>query len=110
MKNKNINEEIRKFCDEITKTENKVAILFTNKGIKIAGNRAHLLTALTMILKKMREETGIPEELLKNAFELSKKSDSEFEEQAKAVDEKNDENKIEKIEKLLNLLKEISNE
>ena len=110
MKNKNINEEIRKFCDEITKTENKVAILFTNKRIMIAGNRAHLLNALTMILKKMREETGIPEELLKNAFELSKKSDSEFEEQAKAVDEKKFDNEIEKIEKLLNLLKEISNE
>ena len=109
MKNKNINEEIRKFCDEITKTENKVAILSTSKGIMIAGNTVHLLSALTMILKKMRE-TGIPDELLKNTFELSKKSGSELEEQAKAVDEKNDENKIEKIEKLLNLLKEISNE
>lgn len=109
MKNKNINEEIRKFCDEITKTEKKVAILSTSKGIMIAGNTVHLLSALAMILKKMRE-TGIPEELLKNTFELSKKSDSEIKEQAKAVDEKKFDNEIEKIEKLLNLLKEISNE
>lgn len=109
MENKNVNEEIRKFCDEITKTENKVAILSTSKGIMIAGNTVHLLSALAMILKKMRE-TGIPEELLKNTFELSKKSDSEIKEQAKAVDEKKFDNEIEKIEKLLNLLKEISNE
>lgn len=109
MENKNVNEEIRKFCDEITKTENKVEILSTSKGIMIAGNTVHLLSALAMILKKMRE-TGIPEELLKNTFELSKKSDSEIKEQAKAVDEKKFDNEIEKIEKLLNLLKEISNE
>lgn len=101
MKKKNVNEEIRKFCDEITKTENKVAILSTNKGMMMAGNTVYLLGALAMILKKMRA-AGIPEELLKNTFELSMKSDSEFEEQAKAVNEK--------IEKLLNLLKEISNE
>lgn len=100
MKKKNVNEEIRKFCDEITKTENKVAILSTNKGM-MAGNTVYLLGALAMILKKMRA-AGIPEELLKNTFELSMKSDSELEEQAKAVNEK--------IEKLLNLLKEISNE
>lgn len=101
MKKKNVNEEIRKFCDEITKTENKVAILSTNKGMMMAGNTVYLLGALAMILKKMRA-AGIPEELLKNTFELSMKSDSELEEQAKAVNEK--------IEKLLNLLKEISNE
>ena len=29
MKNKNINEEIRKICDEITKTENKDKYLLT---------------------------------------------------------------------------------
>lgn len=52
MENKNVNEEIRKFCDEITKTENKVAILSTSKGIMIAGNTVHLLSALAMILKK----------------------------------------------------------
>lgn len=101
MKKKNVNEEIRKFCDEITKTENKVAILSTNKGMMMAGNKVHLLGTLAMILEKMRA-VGIPEELLKNTFELSMKSDSELEEQAKAVNEK--------IEKLLNLLKEISNE
>lgn len=109
MKNKNINEEIRKFCDEITKTENKVAILATNKRIMVAGNVVYLLGTLTMILNKMRA-TGIPEELLKDTFELSMKSDSEIKEQAKAVNEKKFDNKIEKIEKLLNLLKEISNE
>ncbi len=101
MKKKNVNEEIRKFCDEITKTENKVAILSTNKGMMMAGNKVHLLGTLAMILEKMRA-VGIPEELLKNTFELSMKSDSELEEQAKAVNEK--------IEKLLNLLKEINNE
>lgn len=104
MKKKNVNEEIRKFCDEITKTENKVAILSTNKGMMMAGNTVHLLGALAMILKKMRA-AGIPEELLKDTFYLSKKTNSEIKEQTKAVD-----NEIEKIEKLLNLLKEISNE
>lgn len=101
MENKNINKEITKFCEKITKTETEVAILATNKGILMAGNKVHLLGTLAMILEKMRA-VGIPEELLKNTFELSMKSDSELEEQAKAVNEK--------IEKLLNLLKEISNE
>lgn len=109
MKNKNINEEIRKFCDKITKTENKVAILATSKGIMAAGTGAELLGTLTMILSEMRK-TGVPEELLKDTFELSKLSDSELEEQAKAVNEKKSDNEIEKIEKLLNLLKEINNE
>ena len=104
MKKKNVNEEIRKFCDEITKTENKVAILSTNKGMMMAGNTVHLLGTLAMILEKMRA-VGIPEELLKDTFELSMKSDSENKEQTKAVD-----NEIEKIEKILNLLKEINNE
>lgn len=104
MKKKNVNEEIRKFCDEITKTENKVAILSTNKGIMMAGNTGHLLGILAMILRKMRA-VGIPEKLLKDTFDLSKKTNSEIKEQTKAVD-----NEIEKIEKLLNLLKEINNE
>ena len=109
MKNKNINEEIRKFCDEITKTENKVAILSTNHEIMMAGNTVHLLGTLAMILNKIRA-TGIPEKLLEDTFELSKKSNNEIKEQAKAVDEKKFDNEIEKIEKLLNLLKEINNE
>lgn len=109
MENKNINEEIRKFCDETTKTETKVAILATNKGIMVAGNVVYLLSTLTMILSEMRKN-GVPEKLLKDTFELSMKSDSELEEQAKAVNEKKFDNKIEKIEKLLNLLKEINNE
>lgn len=109
MENKNVNEEIRKFCDEITKTENKVAILSTSKGIMIVGNTVHLLGALTMILSGMRKN-GVPEKLLKDTFELLMKFDSELEEQAKAANEKKFDNKIEKIEKLLNLLKEINNE
>lgn len=109
MENKNINKEISEFCNGITKNENKVAILVTDNGMIMVGNTAYLLSALTMILRKMRE-IGIPEELLKNTFELSKKSDSEIKEQTKAVNEKKFDNKIEKIEKLLNLLKEINNE
>lgn len=106
MENKNINKEISEFCNEITKNENKVAILVTDNGMMMGGNTAYLLSALTMILRKMRE-FGIPEELLKNTFELSKKSDSEIKEQTKAVNEKKFDNKI---EKLLNFLKEINNE
>lgn len=109
MENKNINKKISEFCNGITKNENKVAILVTDNGMIMVGNTAYLLSALTMILRKMRE-IGIPEELLKNTFELSKKSDSEIKEQTKAVNEKKFDNKIEKIEKLLNLLKEINNE
>lgn len=109
MENKNINEKIREFCNEITKTENKVAILATNKGIMATGNVVHLLGALTTILSEMRKN-GVPEKLLKDTFELSMKSDSEIKEQAKAVNKKELDNKIEKIEKLLNILKEINNE
>lgn len=109
MKNKNINEEIRKFCDEMTKTETKAAILSTDKGIMVAGTGAELLSVLTMALRRMRE-LGCSEELLKDAFELSKLSGSEIEKRVKTVSEKKLDNKIEKIEKMLNLLKEINNE
>lgn len=109
MKNKNINEEKRKFCDEITKTENKAAILSTDKGIMVAGTGAELLSVLAMALRRMRE-LGCPEKLLKDAFELSKLSGSEIEKRAKTASEKKLDNEIEKIEKMLNLLKEINNE
>lgn len=109
MENKNINKEISEFCNRITKNENKVAILVTDNGMMMSGGVASLLSALTMILKKMGA-AGIPEELLKDTFDLSKKTNSEIKEQTKALNKKKFDNKIEKIEKLLNLLKEINNE
>lgn len=87
MKNKNLKR--------LLKGSEKNFLISTENGVGIVGDKVEVLTQFTELVRKLRE--AISDEELKNAFELSFKTNEELEKIA-----------LEKPGNLLKTLKEIS--
>lgn len=86
-----IKENLKEFYERAMK-DCSCCIAATDKGISFVGTSAECLGLLTTLMRYMREECNIPEDMLGRALKLSKESEEQLEERA---------NKLSDIEKLI---------